>query len=273
MQFDIADNRTEMLAGVTAGDLVVERVQTAGSALECGYDLFERVFDPAVLDPRSVYVDRMAPEALACRDFLPCYTVAYVDRGNWRLIVSFLSADVMWLGAPADGAILAIGNIATSPFLKELGIRGAGTRLVAAAIEHAQREAAKDGRPLLCVATEAEPASLGFWAKCGFLWPKGCSYLQPPLEWDDLGRPLYAEVPETLLLAPLDMPRHEVEPAIVRSIIRAIYENWCLRVWRDQKAHSVLESAEQYVMGRVLGKVMSTMPTTPMPLIAACEPR
>ena len=208
----------------------------------------------------------MTPEAAAMRDFLPVYTIAYVDREDYRLIAGFLSSDVMWLDHPTGAAILAIGNIGTSPLLKGDGLRGVGTALLERAIAIAQEELSQDGKELLCVATEAEPASLGFWKKRGFLWAQGCHYLQPPLEWDDEGAPVHEEVPETLLMAPVQMSADSAAPSLVRSIIVAIYDNWCLRVWRGHLLPAGMARAQEYVMGRVLGKVMATMPKSPMAL-------
>ncbi len=266
MDVGIVDDHADLLGDLRAANVVVEPLQRPGQMLNCGYALFERIFDPAVLDPMNVYAGRMSEKAAAARDFLPCFMIAYIDRGDHRLVAGFLSADVMWLSEPADGAILAIGNIGTSPELKNRGMRGVGSKLLGESIAMARREVAADGRRLLCVATEAEPASLGFWKKQGFLRPEGCNYLQPPLEWDDAGNPVYEEVPETLLLAPVDMPKAWAEPSTVKGIILAIYDNWCLRVWRDTLPAASLHRAEEYVMGRVLGKVMSTMPTAPMAL-------
>jgi ribosomal protein S18 acetylase RimI-like enzyme len=266
MQITIADDHPEVLIGIRADEIRFERLQESGAMLDCCYALFERIFPRTVLDPKEVYMERMSPMAAGSRDFLPCYMIAYIDRGDHRLVAGFLSADVMWLSEPADGAILAIGNIGTSPALKDRGLKGVGTELLEATISIARREVVADGRRLLCVATEAEPASLGFWKKRGFLKPQGCNYLQPPLEWDDAGNPVHKEVPETLLLAPVDMPEDKVEAATVRGVILAIYENWCLRVWRGVLPAAALLKADEYVMGRVLGEVMSTMPTEPMAL-------
>lgn len=268
MDVVVADKYPELLVGLNASELVVERVISSGAWLDAGYELFEQVFDPAVLDPKSVYLSRTSPASLAMRDFLPCYSIASVERDGKRLVVGFASADVMWLDQPGDAAILAVGNIGTSPAVKETGLRGVGTALLDAAIGYARSETAADGRRLLCVAAEAEPASLGFWKKRGFLRPEGCEYLQPPLEWDEAGVPVHPEVPETLLLAPIDMPADEVHTATVRSIIAAIYENWCLRVWRGELSDAALRRAEEYVMGRVLEQVERSMPAERMKLTA-----
>ena len=50
MKIDVADRHPELLANVLPAEIVVERLQSDGPMLENGYDLFEQVFDRAVLD-------------------------------------------------------------------------------------------------------------------------------------------------------------------------------------------------------------------------------
>jgi PAS domain S-box-containing protein len=266
MKVEIADDRPDLSQRVDVANIAIERLTSQGELLDRGYELFERVFDPAVLDRKEVYLKRMTPEGLGERDLLPFFMIAYADIDNTRLVLGFLSSDLMWIDGDAEHAFLAVGNIATSPLLKVHGVRGVGSLLLDAAIAMAKAEAVKDKRGLLCVATEAETASLGFWRKRGFRWPVGCHYLQPPLEYDEEGTPHYREVPETLLLAPIEMNPESVSAELVRGIILAIYENWCLRVWRTELSPAALERAEQYVMGHVFGEVTKTLPTAPMAL-------
>ncbi len=266
MILEIAGDRPELLENVMSDNIVVERVQTSGLLLDGGYQLLERTFEPNVLDSRDVFVDRMSVEAAHYRDYLPCYSIAYFLYGETRLVASFVAADVMWLEQPSDCAILAIGNIATAPCLKELGLVGAGSKVLEAVVNTARKEVTTDLRRLVYVVAEAEDRSLGFWKKRGFLYPSGCNYLQPPLEWNKSGDPIYPEVRETLLLMPTEIDGRTVDMQTLKSIISAIYENWSLRTWRDQLSPEAIQNAERYVMDRVFTQVISTMPSNKIAL-------
>ncbi len=272
MTLYIADERPDIVSQFTMAHLVVKRLEGQGELLDCGYRLFQRVFDSSVLDPKSVYDDRMSDAAFQARDFYPCFTIAYFCHGSDKIVAGFLSADLMWLLNDPKRSILALGNIATAPILKsdlcrKNGLRGVGSMLLNRATQDAKSVCQEDDRELAYLLSEAEPASLGFWKKAGFRWPQGCSYLQPPLEFDAQGTPLYLEVPETLLLAPQATTSDFIEPSLVENILRTLFENWCLRGWRDTLSPEAIRRAEHYVMDKVLAQIVSTMPLSPLPLI------
>lgn len=260
MDIFLADDRPSALPGLEPRDVLFERVETTGPVLDTCYELFRRVFDPSVLDSFETYQRRMSPEARDMREYLPCYVVASAVRGDSKIVLGFISSDVMRTSGDDAAAFHAIGNIATSPLAKERGLRGIGSGLLRRATEEAARESERDGKRLLCVVTEAEPASLGFWKKEGFLWPKGCTYLQPPLDFDATGEPLYKEVPETLLVKPLAIGSRSISSRTTLEIIRTIYENWCLRGWRDVLSIDAMKRAEDYVMSHVYEQVVRRMP-------------
>jgi hypothetical protein len=167
----------------------------------------------------------------------------------------------MRLQTHPDQYILAVGNIVTSPYMRKLGVRGIGTALSDAAARIAAEKCKERGGKLIYSVAEAEPESLGFWRKRGFLWPQGVQYLQPSLEFDEAGSPVHKEMPETLLLAPT------VEPEVLRDVIRTIYENWCLSAHRSTLPSEAMRRAESYVMEQVFDEVNKTIPNESIPLV------
>lgn len=240
--------------------IVVERLTGPGELLDRGYELFQSVFQPEVLDPKSVYEQRMSAGSFAVRDFYPCFAIATCSVGAERYVAGFLSADLMWIDNASSAAFLAIGNIATSPYLKAQGVRGVGTQLLNAAIAQAKLACEQDGRQFVGCLSEAEPASLGFWQRSGFRWPQGCHYLQPPLEFENDGTPKHTEVPETLLIAPSDSNSNAIAADQLIAMLRTLFENWCLRGWRSELSPTAMANAENYVMGHVLQRIVQRMP-------------
>lgn len=49
------------------------------------------------------------------------------------------------------------------------------------------------------------------------------------MEFDDRGDPVYEQVPETLVLHPLNSKANSIDARALRDIVRSIYWNWCIR--------------------------------------------
>ena len=192
--------------------------------MDASYELLARVFDPAVVDSKETYVDLLSPGGL-CLDGFPVICVAaYFDYEGYELLAGFLSSNLMWIDPAAELLQLAIGNIATSPRLRKMGIRGVGTAVWNEAIEVASVTARSCSAELAYSIAEAEADSLGFWRKLGYLWPNGLKYLQPPLAFDAAGKPIHVEVPETFLVCPLGNRRHDnIETGVLQQMILARY--------------------------------------------------
>lgn len=267
IRMKLADDALCDLGSLRLEDMRTVRVADVGPALECGYELFTRVFPRAVMDPLDVYKDGLQNWAPTCRELIPCFAAACFDVDGDEILAGFLSANVMVIEHRTRSAVLALGNMATSPRLKAAGLKGVGSALLGFAIQVAREETRRDGVALAYAVAEAEPDSLGFWRKMGFLWPRGCQYLQPPLEFLADGSPLCAEVPETLLLAPIDGPRDRIGSGQLLAIIRAIYEHWSLGYWRSRLAPAAMRRAEDYVMTTVLGRVQATLPSGELALV------
>jgi hypothetical protein len=250
------------LSRVRAEDLLVRRVDAPGELLDASYELLTRVFDPAVIDRKETYVEALTNPPGDLRDFPPIHLAALLSDGAVTRLAGFISSNLMKVGSPPERLLLAIGNIATSPRLKAAGFRGVGSTLWKAAVRGAQDEAEKLGKRVDFSAAEAEPASLPFWAKLGYRWPEGVKYFQPPLEFDDAGRPIYPEVPETLLIHTLEAAAESIDVGELCAVIRAIYWNWGIRPSKRKLTPEALAAATEYVMGKVFTRTRASLPET-----------
>lgn len=248
------------LSDVRLEDLILRRVASADSLLDASHELLMRVFDASVVNPKFVYVDAITDESRTFRDFPPQYFAGVFAQGSNELLAGFVSSDLMRIGESSRDLQLVIGNIATSPKLRELGFRGVGSSLWRATIDGAKKLADESGLRLAYSVAEAEPASLPFWAKLGYKWPQGIKYFQPPLEFDASGHPLHDEVSETLLVYPLYSFATSVDVSELREMVRAIYWNWSIRPSIHRLNETALSRAKEYVMGRVLDRTLESLP-------------
>ena len=242
--------------------MVVKRVDAVGDLLDASHDLLMRVFDAAVVDAKEVYIDAVTDHSGTFRDFSPVFLAAVFQEGEDEFVAGFISSDVMLVGTSLTKTQLAIGNIATSPRLKNLGFRGVGSTLWRAALKTAEQEVGKTQKRLNYSTSEAEPASLPFWAKLGYRCPEGIKYFQPPLEFDDNGDPVYDEVPETLLLHPLEDASDSIDVADLRNIVKSIYWNWGIRPSLHKLNADALASATRYVMEEVFERTIRSFPSS-----------
>lgn len=250
-----------------ATGLEVSRLSEIGPRLDVAYGLLRQVFDEVIVEPKRTYLEMLVPDGLAPDGFRALCTVAAFPAGDAELIAGFLSANLMGIDRSRKSALLAIGNIATSPALRRQGFKGVGTALCRAAVEFAQREVADRQSELAYLACDAEVASIEFWRKLDYLQPLGLQYLQPPLEFDADGRPIHPEVPETLLVCPQGKrSRQSIDAMLLRDMIRAMYRNWSLETNRSRLSTSAFRAAESYVMERVFPRVAETIVGEEIPL-------
>lgn len=260
METRLIDDAPAAVASCRPEDVRVERLSSPGPLLESGYQLFQRVFDPAILDPFDVNVRRLTPQGRAERDYVPCFSIAYVDHGGARYVAGMLAGDLMQTEGSGSVSFLAIGNMAAAASLRQRGVRGIGTRLLDCALAAARTEAATNGVQVSYAVAEAEPASLGFWRKCGFRRPQSVSYVQPPLEFHADGWPVYAETPETLVVAPIHADLNSMPSVVLQQMIATLYRNWCLRGREETLSPAAFKRAEAYVMQHVFDRVVATLP-------------
>ncbi|MGH9958633.1 MAG: hypothetical protein ACREBC_16130 [Pyrinomonadaceae bacterium] len=79
------------------------------------------------------------------------------------------------------------------------------------------------------------------------------------MEFDDGGDPVYEEVPETLVLHPLNSKANSIDARELRDIVRSIYWNWCIRLSEGKLGDAAMTCATQYVMQRVFARTAATI--------------
>ena len=77
--------------------LEVVRVAEPGPRLDAAYELFARVFDPAVLDSKETYVELLSPGGLRLDGFPVICIAAYFEHEDHELLAGFLSSNLMWI--------------------------------------------------------------------------------------------------------------------------------------------------------------------------------
>jgi ribosomal protein S18 acetylase RimI-like enzyme len=267
MSIHLFDDCADVDAGrLRIEDLQVVAVDRPGGLLDACHDLLLRAFDPAVVDPKRIYVDAVNDQSGAFRDFAPLFFAALFDVDGEQLVAGFISSDAMAIG-DSDVVHLAVGNIATTPRLRDVNFRGVGRKLLEAAL-NAGRLAARDkGANLKYSTAEAEAASLPFWAKMGFRWPQGVRYFQPPLDFDADGQPVHPEVPETLVVKVLEGLTSAIDGGELREIVRSIYWNWSLRAHSKSLTPAAFSAARAYVMDVLEKTFASISPDESIPLV------
>ena len=243
------------------GDLRIEAIVAAGELLDVSYQLLAEVFAADVLPSLAFFLSSLSDASQRDPDSRLVFLAATIRLGDERIVVACSSSHLLRLDAHRELAMLAVGNIATSPHLQTLGVRGAGSRLLVASGEAAAVAARELGATLAYAVAEAETRSLGFWQKQGFRWPEGLRYWQPPLEFAATGAPVHPEVAETLVVRPYPpAPADAIDGAIVADVVRTIYEQWSLRRQRAILAPAALARAEAYVMETVFAKTAASLP-------------
>lgn len=248
-----------------------------GEWLNTAYDLLAEQFQPDVLDPLKRYVGWLELNRAKKNRFPYLLVVAYCSVEGRALLLGVLSGNIMKVeeyegpstNEGKDPYIFAIGHQVTDLALRKSGVKGVGTKLWKFAIKEANAWI-KDLSGQFCYSVlEAEDDSIGFWSKLGHLWPKDVNYWQPPLEFDETGQYRYAEVPETLMLGPVEAPFEKtIRKTFLQNIIATMYLNWSLDKYRNILSADAMRKAEDYVMGKLFGKVCAEMPSTdPIPLV------
>lgn len=243
------------------GDLRLEMIETPGPLLDVAYQLLAETFATDVLPSREFFLSSLADASRRETDSRLLFIAASLQLRGERVLVGCSSSHLLRLERHRELAILAIGNIAVSPHLASLGVRGAGSGMLTAAGDAARSLTAELGCRLAYDVAEAETRSLGFWRKQGFRRPEGLEYWQPPLAFHPSGAPLHPEVRETLVLRPIaPSPLEIIDRELVIDVIRTLYEQWSLRRQRSLLAPAAMAIAEAYVMERVLDKSLATIP-------------
>lgn len=203
--------------------------------LDASYQLLSSEFDAEVLDPYERYVEWLELNRQKKHHFPFLMVAAYLRDGVKATVVGVISGNIMrieeYAGAnPNDFApifMYAIGHQVTSKILRGRALRGLGTNLWKAAMKHAKDWITELGGKYAYSMLESEPESVGFWHKMGYRWTQDVPYWQPPLEFYPNGDFIHAEVPETLMLCPLDeMNKEAISKTLLKNIIATVFLNW-----------------------------------------------
>jgi hypothetical protein len=232
---------------IQPSEFVTHHITTVDALFEQAYELERITFNPAVLSPREKYVHRYRqlavsgkprPYIMLCRAFRVAGAHRYDTAGH---LIQFnfdpLAAvegpvcatsatyiDMSSVGRPSDG-IIGIGHLATREYFRRKGH-------ARAVIEQLEQEsvtlAAQMGQQLRLILLESEPDARSFWASCGYRYPLGSRYYQPPIDFDpDTGYPLFEEVPELLMVKVIESPKkHTVDRVLMLDSVKALYQRW-----------------------------------------------
>ncbi len=254
-------------------------VAEPGEWLNTAYQLLAEQFEPDVLDPLERYVGWLELNKAKKNKFPYLLMVAYVSAPGRALLLGVISGNIMkveeYVGPNTaeekDVYIFAIGHQVTDLALRKSGVKGIGTKLWKSAAEEANRWIQSLGGRFCYSVLEAEDESIGFWSKLGHLWPKDVRYWQPPLEFDETGQYRFPEVPEHLMLRPMEPAFERAIPKkFLQNIIATMYLNWSLDKYRTTLSADAMRKAEGYVMGDLFGRVCADMPNVdPIPLVSS----
>lgn len=257
------------LKGLSAEDLAFKVITDNDEWLATAYRLLADQFEIDVLDPFERYVEWLDQNRKGINKFPYLLVAAYLNMGENPLMVGVISGNIMKieehagtdLPAPKPPFIFAIGHQVTSQALRSAGVKGVGTKLWKFAIAAARESINKLGGSFQYSFLEAESDSVGFWTKMGYRWPKGVDYWQPPLEFDDTGQHLHLEVPEILLLKPIEAAdTHAIRAMLLKNLIATVYYNWALDKYKTSLTPDAFKKAEDYVMGEVFGRLCQKIP-------------
>ena len=249
-------------------------VMAADNWLDTSYQLLTQEFSADLLDPHERYVNWLDLNRQGKHKFPFLLIAAFIRHNEKALVVGVLEGNIMPIAdylqhatphypVPflQDGSyVFAVGHQVTSALLRSNNIKGVGTRLWNQGILSAKMWVQERGGVLRYAVLESVDASIGFWNRVGFRWPKGAPYCQPPLEFDDDGRPLYDSVEELLMFNPVEPTSSTVSRDLVLNVVATLYLNWSLDAYRDTLEPAAMKRAEDFVMGELFSRIVDTTP-------------
>lgn len=268
---NVSESQVEALMLRSINDVEFRVVDKPDAWLDVSYRLLQSEFDESVLDPIERYVEWLKLNRQGQHPFPFLMVAAYLRDGQNAIVVGVVSGNIMPIveysgsnpNTSAPLYMLALGHQLTSKLLRGKALSGLGTGLWKTAIEQAGKWIENLGGEFGYSMLEAESDSIGFWNKMGYLWTQGVSYWQPPLEFDTKGDYIHSEVPEMLMLLPLDgMNQETIDQTLLKNIIATVYLNWSLHKYRGVLDSTAMERAEQYVMEDLFGRVCQKMSAT-----------
>lgn len=264
----LIEKNTGDLSGLAIDSFNYNRISRPDEWFEIAYQLLAECFDSNLLDPYDRYVEWL--KAGEKHSFPLLMIVSYYVKGDQAVITGVVSGNIMEIrevtGAKSEKTesrfIYALGHQATSPVLLSQGFKGCGTRLLDTAIREVRETISQLGGTFCYSVVEAERRAIDFYSKLGYRWPQGVSYFQPPIHFHKDGSPVSPEVPEIIMLRAEnpDLPTTVIEKTCLEDIIYTIYLNWSLDKPGQLACAEAYSRANEYVMGKVFGKVRDSIP-------------
>lgn len=237
---------------------------------EQGYELLRNTFAPDVLDPREGYVrtlSRAEPQGwwLIGRFWRVPGVHQYDTAGRLvrfqfdplsatESIASFIVGS--YIALDEKSGMGAISYLVSRPGLRKGG--GHGSTLAAQLEGDFRRYAETQGHTLRLMLLESEPDARPFWYKMGYRWPVGSDYVQPAMTIDpDTGEPRSPEVPELLMVKPVD-DTDSIARVDLLDAVRCLYREWYDAPTKNDAARQRLES---YLFADLLGRFAASLPT------------
>lgn len=209
------------------------------------YALMEQIFEPDVLDEADIYRDAFPDPAAAAhtsnfimvsRFWRASGAQTYDAEGRLvrfgydpllatEEIAATASGTYMSLGPARPGeAIAAIGYAATRPGLLR---QGHGYSVVADFERVAAETAAARGETLTLLMLESEVTATAFWSRCGYRWPKGSKYMQPPISFNpETGEPNYPAKLEIMMVKAPGGSGESIDSGLLLQAMRTMLGTW-----------------------------------------------
>jgi GNAT superfamily N-acetyltransferase len=141
--------------------------------------------------------------------------------------------------------------------------QGHGRALIAAFEAQMQQFAKQRGESLTWIAGEVEDDLLPFKFRLGYGLPGDLRYLQPPIEFDDAGKPCFAAVPKHLVLKPMAQPATTIAAADLRAVIQTMYRWRYVPLLGDE---SMKLQAAAYIEKHIAPPVLASIKAEVIPL-------
>ncbi|MFP4322697.1 MAG: hypothetical protein ACLFTK_09610 [Anaerolineales bacterium] len=260
------------------------RIDRVNAQFEAGYELLRQTFEPAVLDPRELYVAGLQTQRPDDSDFVMLARVwrcvgrhTYSPAGELRhfcydplsiteSIVAVVVASYLTYTAPQAGQTVALGAISylvTRPAFRRTA--GHGGHLLALLEDALRARAQAQGIPLRGMMLESEDRARLFWGRQGFRYVPGSQYIQPPLHFDaQTGLPTSDTAQETFMVRLMDdAPHDRIARADLLAWLACMVDAWYDPHLANPQAQA---QARQLIYKELLGVYQQSIAHHPDPL-------
>lgn len=260
-------------------EFITREVDDVDAQFEEWYELQRITFDPSVLSARENYAEgfrhrnaiaapRPRTAVRLCRSFRVSGAHRYDADGKLVkfqfdplvvvesavCIISGGYMDLRSVGRPQD-ASAGIGHMATRVHFRRQGH-------AKAVVQQFEKEIAaiaeSNEQTLKIMLLEAEVGSRSFWASCGYRYPAGSRYYQPPIDFNlDTGERLFDEVPELLMGKVFQSATPEsMDKALLLDAVRVLYQRWYAGEGNNPEA---TQKIQDYVFGKLFEDFVSSL--------------